>query len=155
MADGAGLGMVGLPTFDDTESLMRRHREYRMSLKKFVPLVLAASAALLAAAPARAAVVFEFESAAIDAFRNWTPQGQQPSEEQANNGNNVDQGSQGNPGSIDVPPPSSLLEFSTTDEPSPPGSEQLAAAVPEPATWALMALGLAGIAATRRRTSKR
>jgi hypothetical protein len=153
MADGAGLRMVGLPTFDDTESLMRRHRESRMSLKKFVPLALAAAAALLVAAPARAAVVFEFESAAIDAFRNWTPQGQQPYEELDNS---ADQGSQGTPDPIDLPSPdSSLLEFSTTTELPPPGNEQLAAAVPEPATWALMALGLAGIAATRRRTSKR
>jgi hypothetical protein len=153
MADGAGLRMVGLPTFDDTESLMRRHRESCMSLKKFVPLALAASAALLVAAPTRAAVVFEFESAAIDAFRNWTPQGQQPYEELESN---ADKGSQGTPDPIDLPSPdSSLLEFSTTTELPPPGNEQLAAAVPEPATWALMALGLAGIAATRRRTSKR
>jgi hypothetical protein len=153
MADGAGLRMVGLPTFDDTESLMRRHRESRMSLKKFVPLALAAAAALLVAAPARAAVVFEFESAAIDAFRNWTPQGQQRHEELDNS---ADQGSQGTPDPIDLPSPdSSLLEFSTTTELPPPRNEQPAAAVPEPATWALMALGLAGIAATRRRTSKR
>jgi hypothetical protein len=153
MADGAGLRMVGLPTFDDTESLMRRHRESCMSLKKFVPLALAASAALLVAAPTRAAVVFEFESAAIDAFRNWTPQGQQRHEELDNS---ADQGSQGTPDPIDLPSPdSSLLEFSTMTELPPPRNEQLAAAVPEPATWALMALGLAGIAATRRRTSKR
>ena len=44
-----------------------------MSSTKIAPLAVALAMALFAAAPARAAVVFEFESAAIDAFRNWTP----------------------------------------------------------------------------------
>jgi len=156
MADGAGLRMVGLPTRDDAPAL----RESRMSLKKFVPLVLAASSALLVAAPARAAVVFEFESAAIDAFRNWTPPGHESRQDQDNNnGNHGTQGSvndQDNQVPIDPPPlDSSLLELSTTSDTSTPGTEQLAATVPEPSTWALLALGLAGIAASRRRTSKR
>jgi hypothetical protein len=133
--------------------------EYCMPSRKLAPLILAvASATAFMAVPVRAAVVFEFESAAIDAFRNWTPHEHNPShDEQGNQGNQGTQGNQASQAAADFqspPPDASLLELTTSPE-LPPNNEQLAATVPEPGTWTLLALGMAGLAFTRRRSARR